>query len=124
MTKYFSVDEANALLPRLKVLLEQVLAARERIIDSRSRWEPIMEQASGNGGGQHGKPLYQDTDKIQLTLAQFDEWGIVLKDVDSGLVDFPHMRNGREVYLCWRLGEARVAYWHDVDTGFAGRQPL
>ncbi len=124
MPRYFTVAEANALLPRLKVLLESLLAARQSIIDNRKTWEPMMEKAGSNGGGARGKKLYQDTEKIHLTLGQINEWGIQIKDLDTGLVDFPHLRNGREVYLCWRLGEPRVAYWHDVDTGFAGRQPL
>ena len=124
MRKYFSIDEANALLPQLKVLLEGILAARQRIIDDRKTWEPMVEKAGSNGGGPTGKQLYKDTNRIHLTLEQINGWGILIKDVDTGLVDFPHMRNGREVYLCWRLGEPRVAFWHDVDVGFTGRQPL
>ena len=124
MRKHFTVDEANALLPKLQVLLEKMLAARQRIIENRKIWEPIMEKAGSNGGGPTGKQLYHDTDRIHLTLEQINGWGILIKDVDTGLVDFPHMRNGREVYLCWRLGEASVAFWHDVDAGFANRQPL
>jgi len=124
MPKYFSVDEANAVLPRLKVLLEKMLAARQRIIDDRQTWEPSIAKAGSNGGGQQGKNLYKDTEKIQLTLERINEWGILIKDLDMGLVDFPHMRNGREVYLCWRLGEPHVGYWHDMNSGFAGRQPL
>ncbi len=122
--KYFTVAEANALLPRLKVLLEKMLAARQRIVDGRPTWEPIIEKARGNGGGEHGKNLFMDESKIHLSMEKIKEWGILIKDVDTGLVDFPSMRHGREVYLCWRLGEPRVAFWHDVDSGFAGRQPL
>ena len=124
MPKYFTVEEANALLPKLKVLLEQLLAARQRIIDDRKTWEPMMEKARGNGGGERGKSLFKDESRIHLTMEQLNEWGILIKDVDTGLVDFPALRHGREIYLCWRLGEPRVAYWHDVDAGFAGRQPL
>ena len=124
MPRHFSVEEANELLPELKVLLEQMLAARQRIVDGRKTWEPMMEKARGNGGGASGKQLFKDSDKIQVTLEQINEWGIIIKDVDTGLVDFPALRQGREVYLCWRLGEPRVAFWHDVDAGFAGRQPL
>ena len=124
MRKYFTIEEANALLPQLTGLLERMLAARQHMIDTRKAWEPIMEKASGNGGGAHGKELYTDTNRIHLTLEQINGWGILIKDVDTGLVDFPHMRNGREVYLCWRLGEPKVEYWHDTDSGFAGRQPL
>lgn len=124
MPKYFTVAEANALLPQLKVLLERLLAARQRIIDDRQTWEPLIEKAGSNGGGVRGQKLYRDSEKIRLTIEQVNEWGIEIKDLDTGLVDFPHLRNGREVYLCWRMGEPRVAYWHDVNSGFAGRQPL
>ena len=122
--KYFSVNEANALLPRLTHLLEGMLAARQRILDERATWGPIIEKADGNGGGAQGKRLYHDTDKIQTILEEINDLGCFVKDVDSGLVDFPALRHGREVYLCWKLGEPRVAYWHDTDTGFSGRQPL
>lgn len=125
MQKNFSVDEANALLPQLTRLLEKMLASRQHIIETRKVWEPIMEKAGHNGGGgAAGTELYKDTERIHLTLEQINGWGILIKDVDTGLVDFPHLRDGREVYLCWRLGEPRVEYWHDIDSGFAGRQPL
>jgi hypothetical protein len=124
MPKYFTVEEANALLPRLKALLEQMLAARQRIVEGRQTWKPVLEKARGNGGGPHAKELFLDTNRIQLTLEQINGLGILIKDVDTGLVDFPHLRNGNEVYLCWRLGEPRVAYWHDIDSGFSGRQSL
>jgi hypothetical protein len=124
MPKHFTVEEANALLPRLKSLLEQMLAARQRIVDSRQTWQPVLEKAQGNGGGAQAKELFLDTNRIQLTLEQVNGLGIIIKDVDTGLVDFPHLRNGTEVYLCWRLGEPKVAYWHDIDSGFAGRQSL
>jgi hypothetical protein len=124
MARYFTVEEANALLPRLRALLEQMLAARQRIVDGRRTWQPVLEKAQGNGGGVHAKELFLDTNRIQLTLEQINRWGIVIKDVDTGLVDFPHLRNGNEVYLCWRLGEPQVGYWHDIGSGFAGRQPL
>lgn len=124
MSKYFTVAEANALLPRLTTLLQQMIAARERIITDRPNWEPILDKAPTNGGGIHAKKLYQDSSMIQVLLNEINEQGIIIKDLDTGLVDFPHLRAGREVYLCWRMDESRVAYWHDVDNGFAGRQPL
>jgi hypothetical protein len=124
MPRYFTVDEANALLPRLTTLLHEMIAARERIITDRPNWEPVMDKAHTNGGGEGAKKLYHDSTQIQALLAELNEWGVFIKDLDSGLVDFPHLRDGREVFLCWRMDEPRVAYWHDVDTGFAGRQPL
>ena len=122
--KYFTVEEADALLPALTELLQKMLAARQHIIDTRKTWEPIIEKAGSNGGGAHGKQLYRDTDRIHLTLEQLTDWGILIKDVDTGLVDLPHLRDGREVFLCWRLGESQVSYWHEVDAGFTGRKPL
>lgn len=122
--RYFTVDEANALLPALTALLSELLAARQHILETRDAWEPIMKHASGNGGGAQGRTLFQDTETIHLTLEQVTEWGLLIKDVDTGLVDFPHLRGEREVFLCWRLGEPAIGYWHDVDSGFAGRQPL
>ena len=124
MPKYFTVEEANALLPQLKQLLQTMIAARERIIANRQLWEPIIEKAHTNGGGQHGKKLYQESEAIQLTLTQINEWGILIKDLDTGLVDFPHWRQGQAVYLCWRMDEERIRYWHEVDSGFAGRKLL
>jgi hypothetical protein len=122
--RFFAVEEANALLPALTALLRQMMTARQHILETREAWEPIIKRASGNGGGAPGRALYQDTQTIYLTLEQVTEWGLLIKDVDTGLVDFPHMRDGREVFLCWRLGEPEIGYWHDVDSGFAGRQPL
>jgi len=122
--RYFTVDDANALLPELTALLRAMLDARQHMIDSRQTWEPMVEKARSNGGGAHGRALYKDTQTIHTTLEQLTDWGILIKDVDTGLVDFPHMRDGREVYLCWRLGEPSVMYWHDADSGVAGRQPL
>lgn len=124
MSKYFTLEEATALLPQLKRLLQEMIAARENIIKDRQTWEPIIEKAHTNGGGKHGATLYQESTKIQLTLAKINEWGILIKDLDTGLVDFPHLRDGREVYLCWRMDEPRIDYWHEIDDGFAGRQPL
>ena len=59
-----------------------------------------------------------------LLIQQIKEMGVLLKDVDKGLCDFPYMRQGRVVYLCWQLGEEAIEYWHDIETGFAGREPL
>jgi hypothetical protein len=124
MPRYFTVDEANALLPRLTTLLQTMIAARERIITDRPNWEPVIEKAHTNGGSERAKNLYRDSSAIQALLNEINQWGVIIKDLDTGLVDFPHLRDGREVFLCWRIDEPRVAYWHDVDAGFAGRQPL
>ena len=61
---------------------------------------------------------------MMLLIQQIKEMGVLIKDVDKGLCDFPYMRQGRIVYLCWQLGEESIEYWHDIETGFGGREPL
>jgi hypothetical protein len=84
----------------------------------------------GNGHHLHGriakiqKELTQHLEALQALIDELNEFGCVLKDPDMGLIDFLSLRNGREVYLCWHLGENRINYWHNLDAGFAGRQPL
>jgi len=75
-----------------------------------------------------GGPKFRELARAQLTIArclrQIDHWGVILRDVETGLCDFPSEREGRLVYLCWRVREPRIAHWHEVDEGFAGRRPL
>jgi len=124
MTRHFSVEEANAILPRVRSIVEAVLAARQRIIDAQPEVWPILEKAVGNGGSQKAGGLVEDFKKIERGIQAIQDLGIVVKDINTGLVDFPALRGGREVFLCWRYGEPAVAFWHDLHTGFDGRQPL
>jgi hypothetical protein len=127
---YYTVKEANALLPKLTRLLVQMQGqARQHGMVS-ARIEDVKKTVKSNG---HHNPL-EDPMVTQVSNAlsealsdgmeQLEKWDIELKDLSIGLVDFRAMYQGREVYLCWQLGELQVAYWHEVDTGFAGRQPI
>jgi hypothetical protein len=101
-----------------------VLAARQRIVDAQAEVWPVLEKAIGNGGSKKAGELVEDFKKVENGVQAIQKLGVVVKDVNSGLVDFPALRKDREVFLCWQYDEPRVAFWHELDTGFAGRQPI
>ena len=120
----FTLAEANALLPTLRPMLAELLAARRRIVQAQPELWPLLEKAAGNGGSPLASAVAADFERIRRQVKAIQALGVELKDINSGLVDFPAERDGREVYLCWRYDEPSVAHWHDLDAGFAGRQPL
>jgi hypothetical protein len=122
--RYFTVEEANSLLTTLRPLVAEILDARQHIVDAQPDLWPVLQRAIGNGGSQKAGAVLAHFETIQRNARAIEALGLELKDVNTGLVDFPARRDGREVYLCWRYDEPRVAHWHDLDTGFAGRQPL
>jgi len=124
MTRYFTIEEANALLTRIRPIIESVMAARQHIIDTQPEVWPILEKSIGNGGSRKAGLLVEDFKRIERGVKAIQDLGVVVKDIEAGLLDFPAMRGGREVFLCWRYNEPRVAFWHELHTGFAGRQPL
>jgi len=123
-THYFTVAEANALLPRVKAVISDLLEARQRILDAQPDLWPVLEKAIGNGGSKKAGELLVEFERIESGAQALTEMGCILKDINSGLVDFPTIRNGREVLLCWRYDEPEVGFWHDAEAGFEGRQPL
>ena len=124
MARHFSIEEANALLPRVRSIMESILATRQRIIDAQPEVQPIFESAAGNGGSKKAGELVEDFKKLERGIEAIQELDIIVKDVNSGLVDFPALREGREVFLCWRYDEPDVSFWHDLHTGFDGRKPI
>jgi hypothetical protein len=120
--RVYTVEEANATLPSLRERLVAIRKARSVMFASA---ELVRERVAREGGGAAGDPRYWEA---QATLKREIEWlaqaDILLRDPETGLVDFPGERDGRSVWLCWRLGEDRVAHWHEIDTGFIGRRPL
>ncbi len=123
-TRYFTVPEANALLPRVKLIVGQILAARQRIVDAQPDLWPVLEKAIGNGGSKKAGELIPYFTQLEQGVRALNDMGCILKDLNTGLVDFPTLRNGREALLCWRYDEPSVSHWHEADAGFAGRQPL
>ncbi|HEY7666846.1 MAG TPA: DUF2203 domain-containing protein [Actinomycetota bacterium] len=117
----FTVAEADAELDELRERLPRLRDARRRLIDSSTR---IKEAVATDGGGVAGSEWFEAQQVLKAEVVYLAERGILLKDPETGLVDFPADREGRTVYLCWRLGEERVAWYHEVTSGFSGRRPL
>ena len=115
--------EANALVGRLAGLIADAKQAREVLVDE-SLVVTLSERAPGNGGGAEARTFAEAALTFSRVLAQLDRWDVIVRDLDDGLCDFPAEREGRLVYLCWRLGETSIDFWHEVDAGAAGRQPV
>jgi hypothetical protein len=122
--KLFTVEEANALLPKLQELLDDLALHRDALHDKAPHLEPILKSAGTNGGGRVGSEYGVEAYNLYLAIGRIQELGVILKDLDMGLLDFPHEREGRVVFLCWHPPEERVEFWHEIETGYAGRQPL
>lgn len=122
--RLFTVEEANALLPRLTELLAEVGRRRDALRERLPEVEEILNASLSNGGGRPGSEYGVEAYRLYLALESIRSLGVVPKDLDLGLLDFPHERDGRVVFLCWRPPEAEVAHWHDLDEGFPGRKPL
>jgi hypothetical protein len=121
--RHFTREEANALLPHLTAMLDQLRDAKGDLTDTEAH-EALSEAAAGNGGGEEGKQVGVAFLEVRRLLEAIEQSGIVLRDIDRGLVDFPALMDDREIYLCWELGEDEVAYWHELETGYGGREPL
>lgn len=124
--KLFTVQEANALLPNVKIIVGEIQRAHRHLSTYREEAKKAAEGAEQGGGGLSGGVAYATIlTKLTTQLAELDRLGVQLKDFERGLVDFPSLRDGRVVLLCWQLGEGdELEWWHDVDAGFAGRTPL
>jgi hypothetical protein len=122
--RLFTVEEANALLPRLRKLLDDVALHRDAMREKAPHLQPILESAGANGGGRVGSEYGVEAYKLYLAISRIRELGVILKDLDMGLLDFPHEKDGRLVFLCWHPPEERVSFWHELEAGYPGRQPL
>lgn len=130
MDRSFTLAEAEALLPRITPLLEEIQRLRAEYLAGEERLEALQEKLQGNGhvsqpqAVQARAEMAHAVQEIERTVAAINELGVLVKDLETGLVDFPAERHGREVYLCWRLGEPGIGWWHPTDTGVAGRRPI
>jgi hypothetical protein len=129
--RHFTPDEANAALNEVRPLVERMVEHRREHVEALERQEELEGRIRGNGGGIPPAQLAEtaaDVERHARELARavddIVELGIEVKDLDEGLVDFPALRGGETVLLCWRLGEDEIRYWHTVEDGFAGRRPL
>jgi hypothetical protein len=121
--RHYSAAEANALLPKLKPVLRKLRDAKDLLVDDDAH-ELLSGSAPSNGGGEPGRQVGEAFLEVRRLLGALQDAGIVVRDIDRGLIDFPSIREGEEIYLCWELGEDAVGYWHDIETGYRGRLPL
>ena len=129
--RHFTPEEANAELDQVRPLVEQLVATRSEHSAALERQEELEQKIRGNGGGIPPAELAQATAEVDAVarrmarlVDEITSHGAQVKDLDSGLVDFPALSHGQTVLLCWQLGEDEIAWWHGVDDGFAGRRPL
>ncbi len=149
VTDFYDIDRANARLPEVRAVLEQLrserrelVALRDRLIVARrgaevpSNGRTLVDEALGEAADGTHESVTSDSprvldariraviDQMQAAVARLDEWSVQLRDIEDGLADFPALVNGRQVWLCWQLGEDEIHFWHDLTSGFGGRRPL
>ncbi|MBS0263811.1 MAG: DUF2203 domain-containing protein [Planctomycetes bacterium] len=132
--RYFTIEEANKALPLVRAIVSDIVAKYAAVSERKSRLDQIRESRSTHGRGRsdlYGEELAQVEEELDREIAQLQEYideletiGVELKDISRGLVDFLGKIDGRDVYLCWLLGEEEVSHWHELEAGFAGRQSL
>ena len=129
--RFFTPDEARTALPAVRRHTERLVSSRADQIAAHARIAELTSAAAGNGHGLDREllvALHEELDRVNTVLAEamkaLEEIGVVIKDLDAGLIDFPALRDGEQVFLCWQLGEQDVAWWHGLDEGFRGRKPI
>jgi hypothetical protein len=121
--RHYTVEQANAALPWVIERIERLRTARDGFADEDAR-EALGEATPGNGGGEPGRVVSEAFLELQSAANELDAVEVIVRDLERGLVDFPGLIDGREVYLCWEEGEDEVTHWHETDDGFSGRQAL
>jgi hypothetical protein len=147
VTTFYDIDRANERLREVRPILEDLRARRGELVGLRDRLhaaslaevpdgangsgslvDDALTDAAGAGGPASGRVLAARIqaviDQMQAAVERLDAWDVTLRDIETGLVDFPALVAGRQVWLCWRLGEGDVAWWHELTSGVAGRRPL
>lgn len=127
--RLFTLAEALVLLPTVRQLVTEIQATKSALDNGSAELERLLGLTGGNGHlaadvASMRERVQSTATKLQALIEELDGIGVELKGIDEGLVDFPSERDGRVINLCWRMGEDTIAWWHELDTGFAGRQPL
>lgn len=129
--RHFTPQEANEALERVRPVAESLVAHRRSFTVAAARRARLLQRISGNGGdfdpqepSELDEQLQREAEAVAGAVEELQALGVLVKDLDRGLVDFPALRDGEEVLLCWQVGEGEVAYWHGLEEGFAGRKPL
>ena len=132
MPKLFTLAQAQSLIPRVDRLLREAIALKSGFVEAERALQSFNERIMLMGGMTVNRDWFlqaknrreSEAERLRNAVQQLQNLGCLVKDLDTGLVDFPTLFRGQEVYLCWKLGEASIEFWHDVDTGFAGRQAI
>jgi hypothetical protein len=132
VARFFHLDEARALLPRVEKVIRSAVQAKTNYDQCEQALQNLMQRIMIMGGilvdrlaVENMKSVKESsTERLKTALEEIGEIGCVVKDLDTGLVDFPTLFQGEEVYLCWRMDEPDIQFWHGVHEGFAGRRPI
>ena len=131
MNRYYTLEEAIARLPWLEEKFSKMVPVRDELAVQQEQWIALLRRRRNNGHSSSEEEISRSqrevnrlTRDLQGQLKEITDEGILVRDVGRGLVDFPSLRDGREVHLCWLRGEPTIAYWHETNAGFPGRQPL
>ena len=129
--RYFTAEEANAALATVRPLAEELVGRRRALREAQERRAELTRRIAGNGGSLDARRVAtlaarvnREAEAVARAVARIQELGVLVKDLDRGLVDFPALRGDEEVLLCWEVGEDEVGYWHGLEEGFAGRRRL
>jgi hypothetical protein len=121
---YFSLEEANSTLVIIRPLMEEIQSLRSNIMTHQPEIWPAIERSAGNGGNPTLSKLVKDFQRLDDLFHRILATGAQVKDINTGLLDFPAWRKDHEVYLCWKYGEGRIEFWHEIEAGFAGRKSI
>jgi hypothetical protein len=124
MTQYFTLQTANHALTVIRPLMDEIQAIRQEILARQPDVWPVVERSAGNGGSQAASQMVREFERLDALVHQVQATGALFKDINLGLLDFPALRDEHEVYLCWKYGEGDIAFWHEIEAGYAGRQPI
>jgi len=124
MPKYYTPREANNLLEIVRPMVAELMQISERIRSRQPEIWAVVEKSAGNGGNPELSKLLPDFDRLDQILHRLQDMGIEIKDLTIGLIDFPALKDGRVIFLCWKYNEEKIQFWHEVEAGFAGRQPI
>lgn len=122
--KHFTLEEARALLPELRSMFQDAHRRLDVVQKVDKELGKKLKQTGAEVGGEKVSGLLMDMLQLNTQLRRLQEMGIQIKDFERGLLDFPHLRDGREVFLCWELNEDDIEFWHDIDAGYSGRERL
>lgn len=122
--RYFTLEEAKRALVKIRPWMDEIQSIRADIMERQPEIWPAIEKSAGNGGNPALSKLVKAFERLDDLLHRIQASGVLVKDLTTGLLDFPAVKDDREVYLCWKHGEDDIHFWHEIEAGFAGRQKI